>query len=161
MIDKDKFLEGFSELLDKALGGEPEVENYEVEAIKSVNTEKKQATFLAMMAFKDASEYDLHKDTFTPDEVLKACHNFNTTCMKTNLGHMVMVDKGVSSIVESYIAPVDMFLGEAYIPKGSWLQVWQFANDDIWEGVKSGYWNGISPAFLAKYRLLGEQNETS
>lgn len=152
--------EAVYELLEKLFGSEPKVQpEKEVSSIKSVENELKQATFLAMMAFRDDSEYDLHEDTFTPDEVRKACHNFNLHCMKTNLGHIVMVDDGVARIAESYTTPVDIILGDTYIPKGSWLQVWQFANDKIWEGVKSGYWNGISPAFLAKYIELGDNND--
>ena len=127
-----------------------------IEFVKALDTEKKQATFLAMMAFRDDTEYDLHGDTWDAEEVTKACHDFNTNCMKTNLGHLVMVDDGVASIVESYIAPVDMMLGDQFITKGSWLQVWQFADDSIWEGVKNGYWNGISPAFLTEYEELSD-----
>lgn len=125
-----------------------------LEVTKAVNEEKKQATFLAMMAYRDETQFDLHGDTFDAEEVSKACHNFNTNCMKTNLGHLVMVDDGVASIVESYIAPVDMMLGDQFITKGSWLQVWQFADDSIWEGVKKGYWTGISPAFLTEYEEI-------
>ena len=117
---------------------------------KAVNEEKRQATFLAMMAYRDDTEFDLHKDTFDAEEVAKGCHSFNTTCMKTNLGHLVMVGDSVATILESYLAPVDMQLGDQFITKGSWLQVWQFANDNIWEGVKKGYWTGISPGFRAE-----------
>jgi len=162
MKEKESILKAFSGLLDGILGGsDKEQLESPVEVCKAVDTEKKQATFLAMMAYKDVTEFDLHEDTWEVDTIAKACHSFNIDCMKTNLGHLVMTDDSVATIVESYIAPVDMTLGDKYITKGSWLQVWQFADDSIWQGVKKGYWTGISPAFLAKYMELKDDSEES
>lgn len=152
MREKESILKAITALVDGLLGGsDSKVSESSVEVCKAVDTEKKQATFLAMMAYKDTTEFDLHEDTWEVETISKACHSFNTDCMQTNLGHLVMTDDSVATIVESYIAPVDMNLGGKYITKGSWLQVWQFADDSIWNGVKKGYWTGISPAFLAKY----------
>ena len=74
--------------------------------------------------------------------VTKACHNFNTYCRKANLLHLF--DTDAFSVVESYIAPVDMQMGETIIKAGSWLSVLQFTDDDIWSEVKSGNYTGVS-----------------
>lgn len=111
---------------------------------KSVEEDLMQATFVALLAYPDDTQFDLHGDTYDADEVRKACHNFNQNCMKANIGHAVMIDKNVAMIVESYTSDVDMQIGDQYVPAGSWLQKWQFADDSLWEDVKKGYWNGIS-----------------
>lgn len=160
MEDKQTLIKAFSEFLDKFIGKEPEVVDTNIQCIKSVNEEKMRATFLAMMAYRDDTEFDLHGDTFDAEFVEEACENFNANCMKTNLGHLVMIDDSIARITQSYTTPVDMFINEQFIPKGSWLQVWQFADDQIWEGVKKGYWNGISPAFLAQVQELGDDNDS-
>jgi len=64
--------------------------------------------------------------------------------MRPNLAHLMMADNNTAVITESYIAPTDMDLNGVSIKKGSWLQTWKFNDDSIWEGVKSGYWNGLS-----------------
>ena len=44
-----------------------------VQITKAVNEELKQATFLVLAP----DEVDLQGDTYSADEVRKACHNFN------------------------------------------------------------------------------------
>ena len=74
--------------------------------IKQANEELKQATFLVL----SPDEVDLHGDVYDANEVRKACHNFNTYCRKANLLHLF--DTDTFSVVESYIAPVGMQIGE-------------------------------------------------
>lgn len=143
MIDKEKLVVAFSEFLEKHFG-ETKQEKEVIETVKALDTEKRQALFVALMAHPDETSFDLHGDTYSAEEVEKACHSYNTSCMKTNLGHLVMVDDNICSVIESYIAPVDMQIGDQFVTKGSWLQVWQFADDELWQGVKNGDWCGIS-----------------
>ena len=150
MIDKDNMIKAFSEFLEKHFGETRAESEPTIEVAKALDVEKRQALFVALMAHKDESSFDLHGDTYDAEEVEKACHSYNTSCMKTNLGHLVMVDDNVCSVIESYIAPVDMQIGDQYVTKGSWLQVWQFADDDLWQGVKSGEWSGISIGCMAQ-----------
>lgn len=144
MLDKENVVKAFSEFLEKHFGETSKEAPPTVEVAKALDTEKRQALFVALMAYKDETGFDLHGDTYDAEEVEKACHSYNTSCMKTNLGHLVMVDDELCSVIESYIAPVDMQIGDQYVTKGSWLQVWQFAEGPLWEGVKSGEWSGIS-----------------
>lgn len=142
-MDKFELIKKFTEFLD-SVGGTTRESEPTVEICKSVDTEAKEATFVVLKAMKDESEYDLHGDTYSAEEVIKACRSFNENCMQANLGHLVMVEKGTASIVESYTAPVDMMIDDEFIPKDSWLQVWKFADDELWAGVKNGDWNGLS-----------------
>ena len=106
--------------------------------IKQANEELKQATFLVL----SPDEVDLHKNVYNANEVHKACHNFNTYCRKANLLHLF--DTDTFSVVESYIAPVGMQMGDTIIKAGSWLSVLQFTDEDIWTEVKTGNYTGVS-----------------
>ena len=102
----------------------------------------------------DDEHFDLHGDTYTALEVEKACNNYNRHCMKANLAHMFMVEDDVAYVAQSYTVPVDIQLDDTFIRKGSWLQTWQFTDDEIWKGVKEGKWNGLSIQCLASVEEL-------
>lgn len=124
-----------------------------VPIFKQSQEELKQATFLVL----SPDEVDLHGDIYDATEVRKACHNFNTHCRKANLLHLF--DTESFSIVESYIAPVEMQMGETVIKAGSWLSVLQFNDYEIWEGVKSGDYSGVSIGGVAQAESLEEQDD--
>lgn len=124
-----------------------------VPIFKQAQEELKQATFLVL----SPDEVDLHGDIYDATEVRKACHNFNTHCRKANLLHLF--DTESFSIVESYISPVEMQMGETIIKAGSWLSVLQFNDDEIWEGVKSGDYSGVSIGGVAQAESLEEQDD--
>lgn len=124
-----------------------------VPVFKQAQEELKQATFLVL----SPDEVDLHGDIYDAVEVRKACHNFNIHCRKANLLHLFDTDS--FSIVESYISPVDMQMGETIIKAGSWLVVLQFNDDSIWEGVKNGDYTGVSIGGVAQAELLDEDND--
>ena len=124
-----------------------------VPVFKQAQEELKQATFLVL----SPDEVDLHGDIYDAIEVRKACHNFNVHCRKANLLHLFDTDS--FSIVESYIAPVEMKMGETIIKAGSWLTVLQFNDDSIWEWVKNGDYTGVSIGGVAQAELLDEDND--
>lgn len=121
-----------------------------VPIFKQAQEELKQATFLVL----SPDEVDLHGDIYDAVEVRKACHNFNIHCRKANLLHLFETDS--FSIVESYISPVDMQMGETIIKAGSWLAVLQFNDDSIWEGVKDGSYTGVSIGAIANAEPIEE-----
>lgn len=121
-----------------------------VPVFKQAQEELKQATFLVL----SPDEVDLHGDIYDAVEVRKACHNFNIHCRKANLLHLFETDS--FSIVESYISPVDMQMGETIIKAGSWLAVLQFNDDSIWEGVKDGSYTGVSIGAIANAEPIEE-----
>lgn len=109
----------------------------DVQVVKSLNAELRQATYIVL----EGDSVDLHGDTYTTAEVAKACHNFNVNCRKAFIDHAEETDQ--ASIVESYIAPVEMILGDTYVPKGTWLAVVQYDNT-LWKEVKKGTYTGLS-----------------
>lgn len=121
-----------------------------VPVFKQAQEELKQATFLVL----SPDEVDLHGDIYDAVEVRKACHNFNIHCRKANLLHLFETDS--FSIVESYISPVDMQMGETIIKAGSWLTVLQFNDESIWEGVKDGSYTGVSIGAIANAEPIEE-----
>lgn len=121
-----------------------------VQITKAVNEELKQATFLVLAP----DEVDLQGDTYSADEVRKACHNFNQHCMTANLLHLVETD--TFDIVESYISPVDMILNDVVIKAGSWMSVLQIYSDEIWSEIKDGNLTGVSVSCLADTEYLDE-----
>lgn len=122
-----------------------------VQITKAVNEELKQATFLVLAP----DEVDLQGDTYSADEVRKACHNFNQHCMTANLLHLVETD--TFDIVESYISPVDMILNDVVIKAGSWMSVLQIYSDEIWSEIKDGNLTGVSIAAKANTEYLDEE----
>lgn len=115
---------------------------------KSVNEELKQVTFVVMVP----DEVDLHGDITTEAEVRKACFNFNKYCNTANLFHLTETDS--FEFAESYVAPVEFQLGERMVKKGTWLATLQIHDDEIWEGVKSDDFNGLSIGAMASVETL-------
>lgn len=158
-MDKYEMLKAFSGFLDKHFGETKQDSEPTVEVVKALDTEKRQALFVALEPQEGDLTSDLHEDTYTAEEVEKARESFNTNCMQTNVGHLVMVDKSVAVILESYITPVEFMIEDKFIKKGTWLQRWQFANDTLWEGVKDGTFKGISIGCTANVEMLGDSDE--
>jgi hypothetical protein len=143
ILQKQNVIKAYKSTTDENLlnaeANTPDVDNWsKVEVTKSVDQELMQATFVALAP----DEYDLHNDIYSIDEVRKACHNFNQFCGVANLLHLI--ETSSFSIVESYISPVDMVLGETIVKSGSWLTVLQFHSEELWQDVKAGNFTGVS-----------------
>lgn len=111
---------------------------------KAVQEDKRLATFVVLTP----DQIDGHGDVYSEEEVEKACENFNVFCRKANLMHLQETDE--FSIVQSYTAPVEMYIGDTYVKKGTWLAVTKFREDsDLWPLVKSGDFSGLSIQCLA------------
>ena len=118
-----------------------------VPIVKSLNEEKRLATFLVLEPQdEDLTTSDLHGDWYDADTVETACHDFNRFCRKANLFHLV--DTTTFEFVESYITETEMNLGETFIKKGSWLAKIHVNDSEggnlVWESIKSGEFNGLS-----------------
>lgn len=118
-----------------------------VPIVKSLNEEKRLATFLVLEPQdEDLTTSDLHGDWYDADTVETACHDFNRFCSKANLFHLV--DTTTFEFVESYITETEMNLGETFIKKGSWLAKIHVNDSEsgnlVWESIKSGEFNGLS-----------------
>lgn len=158
MKDKKEFVESLGVLLEKFFGGSQQQEVPTEQITKSVDAEKRLALFVVLEPQDGDITTDLHGDTYSADEVEKACHNFNNHCSKANLFHKVETEE--AKIVESYIAPVDFLMDEKVIKKGTWLQSWHFPETEIgdvlWEAVKSGDINGVSIQCRATTEVIND-----
>mgnify|MGYP003560811473 CR=1 FL=1 len=110
--------------------------------------ELKQAVFIVRVP----NEPDLHGDTTSAEEIQKGRHNFNKFCRQPNLFHISKTN--MFEFAESYIAPVDMTIGEEVIKAGTWLANVQFNDDDLWQAVKDGEVSGLSIGALAAVEEL-------
>lgn len=86
---------------------------------------------------------DAQGDSASAAEIRKACHNFMIHSRKIGLMHKDDVsDK--TAIVENYVAPVDMYVGNQRVHKGTWVIVTKVNDDAIWGDVKTGKLTGYS-----------------
>lgn len=142
-MDKKMLLEKFMSFLDLAVG-DVSSEKSVVEVTKSLDSEQRRALFVVL----EPDVVDLHEDTYTAEEVEKACANFNTHCMKANLFHKIETEKAL--IEQSFITPAGFTTDDGReVKKGTWLQWWHFPEGDetsdlLWNGVKDGSFNGVS-----------------
>jgi len=128
----------------------------ETPVIKSVEQEERKALFVVL----EPSVVDLHGDIYDAKEIEKACINFNKHCQKANFFHRVELQE--AEIIQSYISPTDFVLetptGTQTVAKGTWIQEWRFPEGEIgnmlWEGVKSGEFNGVSIGARCEYEEL-------
>lgn len=114
---------------------------------KSLLEEKRLATFVVLEPQdQDGTTTDLHLDWYDAEMIEEACFNFNTTCRKANIMHSFDTDG--FEFVESYTAPVDLELGGRQIKKGTWIATIRVSSNPehqwIWDGIKSGKFNGLS-----------------
>ena len=114
---------------------------------KATNEMERKALFVVL----SPDEVDAHGDTYSAREIEKGMQSFNRHCMKANLFHMVETQE--AEIVQSYTTPVDMYIGDKFITKGTWVQEWFFPETEtgelLWKAVLSGEITGVSVGCVA------------
>jgi len=85
---------------------------------------------------------DSQGDYATAEDIEKAAWDFMRKALKLGYMHKDWSDD-IGDIVESYVAPADMRLGDSIVKKGTWLLgvVW---SPEYWEKVKKGEITGFS-----------------
>jgi len=147
---KKSLLEGLKALLTKAEGPS----RNDRENIQTISTAPPLGEFIAKSIDEEKGLItavilrpniaDLHGDIYDAEEVAKACFNFNTRCMRSNIQHEKMAD---FEFVESFIVKADASLGEGEVLKGDWIGTMHIDpqhNPDVWSKVKSGEFTGFS-----------------
>jgi len=139
--ENNEFVEKLAGLVEKYFGGSAkEVElKPEVEVIKALDEEERMALFVVL----EPDTVDLHGDTYSEKEVEKACISYNQHCRKANLYHRVETED--FAIVQSYVSPSTFTDDQGReIKKGTWLAWTKFENEELWEEVKKGNFQGLS-----------------
>ena len=86
---------------------------------------------------------DAQGDIYSIEEVRQAAHRFMEEFGGLGLMHRFRVN-GQVKVLESYLAPADLTLGEAKVRKGTWLLAVRILSDELWEQVKDGRLTGFS-----------------
>ncbi len=87
---------------------------------------------------------DAHEDQMSADEIEKAAHLFMEKQHTYNIDKQHDLDADKGYVVESYIAPVDMTLGDQEIKKGSWIAGVKVTDADTWSQIEKGEITGFS-----------------
>lgn len=90
---------------------------------------------------------DAHDDYMTAEDIEKAAHGFMENYQNIDKQHDFETEAG--KVVESYVAPVDMEIGEETIAKGTWVLVTK-ATNEMWESIQKGEFTGYSLAGTAE-----------
>lgn len=94
---------------------------------------------------------DAHGNFMTEDEIRKAAYWFAKNSDKVDLQHCFESADGLS-VVETYVAPCDMTIGDDTVAKGTWVLTVECANDTVWQAVEKGEFTGFSMGGFGKYR---------
>ena len=86
---------------------------------------------------------DAQQDIYSAAEIRSAAHRFMEEFQDVGLMHKMGVN-GAVKIVESYLAPDDLSIGERAIKKGTWLLGVRVLSDALWADVKDGRLTGFS-----------------
>lgn len=106
----------------------------------SKNDDADEKRLLYGIVYEPDSE-DTYGDFMTKDEIEKTAHEFLEHYRNIDTEHNLLAGAGV--VVESYVAPVSLSIGDNVIKAGSWVLVTR-ANEDIWQAWKDGDITGYS-----------------
>lgn len=146
MLNIEEIKEALSDVL------EPLFKQQVVKIEKAANEVERKALFVVLAP----DEVDAHGDTYSAKEIEKGMQSFNRHCMKANIFHMIETQE--AEIVQSYTIPVDMYIGDEFIKKGTWIQEWFFpeteVGEQLWQGVLNKEITGVSVGCLASVEEL-------
>ncbi|KAA1803575.1 hypothetical protein FXB61_005689 [Bacillus cereus] len=97
---------------------------------------------------------DAHGDFADAKTIEKAAHEFMLKYRQIDKNHDFVA--GVGEVVESYIAPADMELNGEPVKKGTWILTTK-ADEETWEAVKKGEFQGYSLAGIAETEVIEEE----
>lgn len=86
---------------------------------------------------------DAQGDTYDAETIREAAWRYLAAYRNVGLGHKGLINLS-AVVVESYIAPVDMTIGDQSIKAGTWLLGIKYFDPTIWADVKSYKLSGLS-----------------
>lgn len=102
----------------------------------------------------EPNEVDTYKHTVTKEEIRQAAHKYLSYNQIRMVGHE-RVSNSKITLLESYIAPIDLTINGQTIKEGSWVVAMKIHDDEIWAQVKSGKLTGYSIGGWAALEKLG------
>lgn len=117
-------------------------ESNELLIMKAVHEEE----MIAIEVIYEPFKLDAHGQWMSAETISKACDNFNKNLasgnVKPNLFHAMETQK--FEILDSWIQKVDCFVGEQFVPEGTWIGKIHYLDNKLWELKKSGVIKGVS-----------------
>lgn len=121
-----------AKLVQKAFG--------QVPIVKAESTEDERYVLGIVL---EPEVVDAHKDIYSAEEIRKAAYKFMEEYRTIGLQHKYDVSESVK-ILESYIAPTDLTIGETTVKKGTWMLAVRVNDGDLWDDIKEGRMTGFS-----------------
>jgi hypothetical protein len=90
---------------------------------------------------------DAHGDIFPMEEVEKAAHDFMRHSQMVGVQH---TQPAGAQVIESFISPVDMAIGDQNVLKGTWVMSIHVPDTELWKAVKEGAFTGLSIGAIGK-----------
>lgn len=125
--------------------------------IRIAKTDEDKQVVLGVVYQPDTS--DAHEDQMTADEIEKAAHLFMQDQHTYNIDKQHDLDADKGYVVESYIAPCEMTIGDQVIAKGSWVAGVKVTDADTWDSIKKGEITGFSMWGIGKREEIESQEE--
>jgi hypothetical protein len=84
---------------------------------------------------------DLQGDICSKESIQEAAHDYLVNSRLVKAQHRAPTD---ADVVECYIAPCDIPIGQGIAPAGSWIMVTKIHSGAMWEAIKKGDITGYS-----------------
>lgn len=107
------------------------------------------AHYITGIVYEPLAE-DAHGNFMTEEEIRKAAYWFAKNGDQVDLQHSFESAEGLS-VVENYVAPSDLTVGDTPVSKGAWIITVECVNDDVWQAVQKGELTGFSMGGIGKY----------
>lgn len=131
-------------LITKQEGGQAQFSTYS--KILKIDAE---THYITGIVYEPMTE-DAHGNFMTEEEIRKAAYWFAKNGDKVDLQHSFETVDGLT-VVENYVAPCDLTIGDTPVAKGSWVLTVECSNDTVWQSVQKGELTGFSMGGFGKY----------
>lgn len=115
--------------------------------MKSGDDEKR----IAYAAVLVPGEPDSDGDVVSAEKIEAVAHQWLEEYRNIDLMHTL--SSASATVVESYLTPAEMEVGEYTLPAGTWVMASKIADDDVWNAVKNGELTGYSIMGVRKAAL--------
>lgn len=97
---------------------------------------------LAYAAVLVPGEPDSDGDVVTAEKVEEVAHKWLEEYRNIDLMHTL--SPANATVVESYVTPAEMSVGDYTLPQGTWVMGSKINDDDVWSAIKNGELTGYS-----------------
>ena len=87
---------------------------------------------------------DLQEDIYSAEEIRKAEWTFMESYQNIGLQHKRLLSSDLVTMVDCFVAPVDMTIENEQIKAGTWMIGLHVKSDELWTKIKNGEITGLS-----------------